>query len=80
MEREKEEKRKDRDQYVKDRLKKTQFGGREMEIHKYNALKEKTEAAEKEKMDKQERLEFREQAALQKEKFEKLKAKNIQEL
>ena len=52
MEREKEEKRKDRDQYVKNRIEKTKFGGREMEIHKYNALKEKTEKSEKEKMDK----------------------------
>jgi hypothetical protein len=50
--REKEEKRKDRDQYVKERIKNTKFGGREMEIHKYNALKEKTEWTEKEKMDK----------------------------
>jgi hypothetical protein len=34
---------------VKEKIKATKYGGREMEINKYKALKEKTEKEEKEK-------------------------------
>ena len=61
-----EEKRKGRDKLVKGKIKETNYGGREMEIHKYRLLKEKTEKEEKERMEKLERKEFRKQAELQK--------------
>jgi hypothetical protein len=62
VDRQREEKRKGRDQHVKGLIKDTNFGGREMEIIKYKKLKGEIEKEEKDKMGKQERLEFRQQA------------------
>ena len=59
VDRQREEKRKERDQHVKGLIKETNFGGREMEIIRYKKLQGEIEKEEKDKMGKVERLEFR---------------------
>ena len=51
----KEMKRKERDEHVKKVIKDTHYGGRELPINEYHKLKAKTEAKEKERMDREER-------------------------
>ena len=57
-----EMKRKARDEHVKKVIKDTHYGGRELPINEYHKLKAKTEAKEKERMDREERAEFQDQA------------------
>lgn len=77
---EQELRRKMRDDHVKQRIKDTKYGGREMPINKYKKLQSKVEKEEQEKFERQERKEFQAQAKLQKEEVDQIKAKNLEEL
>ena len=80
IKKEKEDKRNQRNSYVKNVIKETNYGGREMPIHDFKKQQTIINKVEKLEKEKEERKRFQEQTQLAKAEVDELREKNLQEL